>query len=190
MSLHLDSRKTAVVLIDLQHGIVSLPVQPLSAQAVLDASCRLAEACREHGASVIYVRVDLADMLPLQVDQSHARPGDQAVPASASELVAGAGFRDGDLLITKRHWGAFGAERSLENALRERQIDTIILAGIATNFGVESTARQATSLGFQVVIASDACTSLDTQAHSFAMEKIFPLIARVRTVREIVDALS
>jgi nicotinamidase-related amidase len=74
--------------------------------------------------------------------------------------------------------------------LRERGIDTIILAGIATNFGVESTARQATSLGFQVVIAADACSSLDAAAHTFAMEKIFPLIARVRSVQEIVDALS
>jgi len=190
MSLHLESRKTAVVLIDLQHGIVSLPVQPRSSDDVVKASRTLADAARQHGASVVYVRVDLANMLPLQVDQSHRRAGGEPIPASASELVAGAGHQAGDLIVTKHHWGAFEPASGLESALRERGIDTIILAGIATNMGVESTARQATSLGFQVVIAADACSSLDAAAHAFTMEKIFPLMARVRTVDEIIDALD
>jgi nicotinamidase-related amidase len=190
LSIRLDSRKTALVLIDLQHGIVSLPVQPLSAAAVVDASRELAAACRRHGATVVYVRVDLANMLPLKVDIAHARDDDAPIPASASELVDNAGFMAGDLIVTKRHWGAFDLSSGLEHALKERDIDTIILAGIATNYGVESTARQANSLGFQVVIASDACSSLDATAHAFTMEKIFPLMARVRSAREIVDALS
>ena len=190
MSFRLDSRKTALVLIDLQNGIASLPVQPFSAEEVIDASRNMAEACRQHGTSVIYVRANLADMLPLEADLSPGPHGGEPVPASASELVARVGFKEGDLIVTKRHWGAFDATSGLESTLRARGIETIILAGIATNFGVESTARQATSLGFQVVIATDACPSLDAAAHAFAMEKIFPLIARVRSVREIVDALS
>jgi nicotinamidase-related amidase len=69
-------------------------------------------------------------------------------------------------------------------------VETIVLAGISTNFGVESTARQAVALGFQVVIAENACSSISTAAHNFAMETVFPLIARVRTAEEIIDALA
>jgi nicotinamidase-related amidase len=156
---------------------------------VLTASRLMAEAFREKAATVIYVRVDLADMVPLIVDVSHFDPQATPIPTIASELVPDAGFKDGDLLITKRHWGAFG-QTELEAALKQRGVETIVLAGIATNFGVESTARQATSLGFQVVIAEDACSSIGPAAHKFAMETIFPLIARVRKSQEIVDALN
>lgn len=186
MAFQLDSKTTALVLIDLQRGIVALPVQPRSSKEVVDASRGLAATSRARGVPVIYVRVDLSDMTPLLTDASHTR-GD--VPAIASELVPEAGFQDGDVVVTKRHWGAFGSAE-LEPLLRERGIDTIVLAGIATNFGVESTARQATSLGFNVVIAEDACTSLDAAAHAFAMEKILPGITRVRTVQEITAALT
>ncbi|WP_213879387.1 isochorismatase family protein [Pseudomonas sp. dw_358] len=190
MTIQLDPSKTALVLIDLQAGIVGLPVQPLAAQDVLKASRTLAQACRRAGACVVYVRVDLSNMLPLSVDHALHGPSDQPIPASASRLVPEAGFQDGDLLITKRHWGAFGSMTGLEDALQERGIDTLILGGIATNFGVESTARQATSLGLQVVIAADACSSLSAAAHEFAMTTIFPLIARVRSTQELVDALA
>jgi nicotinamidase-related amidase len=95
------------------------------------------------------------------------------------------------LLITKRHWGAF-AGTELENALRQRgiDIDTVILTGISTNFGVESTARQGTGLGFAFVIVEDACGSRDADDHRFAFEKIFPRLARVRKTDDVLAALG
>ena len=189
MTLALDSKTTALVLIDLQHGILGMPVQPNSADAVVNASSKMAEAFREKDAKVVYVRVDLNNILPLIADRSHRDPSAAPFPAIASELVPAAGFQQSDLLITKRHWGAFG-QTELEDILKKTGVTTIVLAGVATNFGVESTARHAVAVGFQVVIAEDACSTLEAEAHTFAMEKIFPMIGRVSSSQEVIDALA
>lgn len=194
MSLHvsplrLTPAKSALVLIDLQHAVVAIPLQPRSAQSVVQTCHRMAAAFREKGGQIIYVRVDLANMQPLAVDRSRVDPDAPPPPPVASEIIPDAGFQQGDLLVTKRHWGAFGPT-GLEHTIKERGIDTIVLGGIATNFGVESTARQAVAHGFHVVVAEDACSSLDAAAHQFAIGTIFPLMARVRTSQEIIDALD
>ena len=104
-------------------------------------------------------------------------------PADWSELAPGLA-ESGDLRITKRQWGAFhGTELDLQ--LRRRSIDTIVLAGIATNLGVESTARAAFEHGYAVVVAEDACTSRSAEMHGFAVASIFPLLGRVATAEAI-----
>lgn len=189
-SLHLDPKKTALVLIDLQNGIVARETTPYSSAEVVQNGKRLAKAFRARGATVVFVRVDMGNVLNLPVDEPFRPPNTPAPPAIASELAPDAGFESGDLMITKRHWGAF-AGTELEQALRQRGIDTIVLGGISTNVGVESTARQGTGLGFAFVIVEDACaTSMGEAAHRFAMEKIFPRLGRVRKTDEVVAALA
>jgi nicotinamidase-related amidase len=188
MPLQLDQHKTALVLIDLQYGIVTKPAQPYASTAVVEQCRSMAEAFRSKRLNVVYVHVDLGNLLPLISDRSLRDPN-AAPPSNALELVPYAGFQKGDLLVTKRHWSAFG-QTSLEALLRERGVETVVLAGISTNFGVESTARHAVALGFQVVIAENACSSISTAAHRFAMETVFPLIARVRTAEEIINAIA
>ena len=189
MPLSLDSKTTALVLIDLQHGILGMPVQPYSADAVVKVSSKMAKAFREKDAKVVYVRVDLNNLTPLIVDRSRMDPNAGPFPAIASELVSAAGFQESDLLITKRHWSAFG-QTEMEDTLKKMGVTTIVLGGVATNFGVESTARHAVAVGFQVVIAEDACSTLEADAHTFAMEKIFPMIGRVGSSQEIINALA
>lgn len=188
-SLHLDAKKTALVVIDLQKGIVAMPTVPYSPAEIVQKSNLLAKNFREKGATIVYVRVDMADILHLPVDAPPREPNAPPPPASASELVPEAGFQPGDLLITKRHWGAF-AGTDLEHALKQRGIDTIVLTGIATNVGVESTARQGTGLGFAFVIVEDACAALDAETHRFAFEKTFPRLAKVRKTDEVIAALA
>jgi nicotinamidase-related amidase len=89
-----------------------------------------------------------------------------------------------DLVVTKRFWDAF-VNTDLEQKLRERNIRTIILGGISTNFGVESTARTGAALGFEMVLIEDAMTSMDAAAHRFAVENIFPRLGRVRAGGEV-----
>jgi nicotinamidase-related amidase len=189
MELQLTPAKTALVLIDLQQGIVGMQTAPYPAADVVQKGARLARAFRARGAAVVYVRVDMANFLVLPVDTPSRPPGAPPPPAAASELAPDAGFEEGDLLITKRHWGAF-AGTELEHTLRARNIDTIVLGGIATNFGVESTARQGTGLGFACVIVEDACTSREADAHRFAFEQIFPRLGRVRTTADVLRALD
>jgi nicotinamidase-related amidase len=186
--LQLDPKKTALVVIDLLNAIVGMSPVPHSAAQVVENSKKLAEAFRVHGAPVVYVRVDLNDFMNLPVDQPH-NLGDKPLPAAASEIAPSAGFQPGDILVTKRHWGAF-AGTDLEQQLKSRGIDTVVLTGISSNAGVESTVRQGTGLGFAFVLVEDACSSQNAEHHRFAFENIFPRLARVRTTDEVLASFA
>jgi nicotinamidase-related amidase len=187
--LRLDPRATALLLIDLQHAVTARQLAPYSAQDVVQRCAALAAAFRTKGALIVYVRVDLAHMLALPVDSPMRSPGDPPPPPQASELVPDAGYQRGDLLITKRQWGAFFGT-DLEAQLRARRITTTLIAGIATNFGVESTARAAAGLGFATLLAEDATSSLSAEAHTFAYQTIFPRLAHVRSTQELLTAIA
>jgi nicotinamidase-related amidase len=186
--LQLDSHKTALVLIDLQNAVVGMNTSPHPAAQVVANSVRLAEAFRVLGAVVIFVRVDLNDFLKTPVDEPFSM-GNTPLPAIASEIASSAGFQPGDILLTKRHWGAF-AGTDLEQQLKSRGVDTVVLTGISTNARVESTARQGTGLGFGFVFVEDACSGQEVEQHRFAVEKIFPRLCRVRSTNEVLAALA
>lgn len=187
VTLNLDPKKTALVLIDLQNAIVSRDTKPYTAGEVIVRSRTLAEAFRAKGAPVVYVRVLISDFLSLPADEAMNVPKD--IPASASEIVESAGMQAGDLLITKRHWGAF-AQTDLDQELRRRGIETIVLAGIATNMGVESTLRQGTGLGFAFVTVEDACSTFSPEMQEFAFKTIFPRLSHVRNTQQVLEALA
>ena len=184
MQLHPDT--SALVLIDLQNGIVSMPLSPRSGTEVAEASKTVAERFRATGAPVVLVNVsyasDYADAPSAQVDNPTPRPAG-GLPAVWSELVEGLA-QPADLRITKHQWGAFhGTELDLQ--LRRRGIRTIVLAGIATNFGVESTARFAWEYGYQVVVLEDLCSSFSAELHKVSAEVILPRISHVRQSADI-----
>jgi nicotinamidase-related amidase len=188
-TLELEARNTALVAIDLQRGIVATPTFPHSTEEVLRNTARIAERLRGLGGLVVYVRVDMLNPLRLATDVPPRDPNAAPPPAAALELVPEAGFRAGDLLITKRHWGAF-AGTNLEQELRQRSVHTVVLTGISTNIGVESTARQGTGLGFSFVVVEDACAARDAADHRHAFEKILPRLGRVRSTEQVLGVLS
>lgn len=188
MSLELDPSKTALVVIDLQRMIVSRPnLAPHSASDVVERSRKLADALRAKGGTVVFVHVLAGEIVRLPVDAAMPRPSEPP-PASASELVPEAGIQPGDVIITKRQWGAFYGT-NLEQALDRKGVETIIMAGIATNLGVESTARAALDAGYALVFAEDAMTTLNAEWHDFSVKNIFPIMGRVRSTAEILGAL-
>ncbi|WP_428377944.1 hydrolase [Lichenicoccus sp.] len=182
----LDPATTALVLIDLQNGIIGMDVAPRTGPDTVAAGQALATRFRTAGAPVVLVHVafapDFSDAPPGLVDQAlSAPPG--GLPAQWSELAEGLA-QPGDLLVRKRQWGAFtGTE--LDLLLRRRGIGSVVIGGIATNFGVESTARHAWELGYHVVIAEDACTSVSAEAHGFAITHVLPRVARVVQIADI-----
>lgn len=190
--LELEPGKTALVVIDLQEGIVAMPVGPHAAAAVVSRTAGLVEAMRQVGGFIVLVHVgpsaDGRDALHPLTDRSRAS-GTNASPDGWDRIVTELRPEAGDHVVHKRQWGAFyGTDLDLE--LRRRRIDTILLTGIATNMGVESTARDAYERGYNVVFVEDAMASLDAAMHAFAVEKVFPLIGRVRTSREVLTALG
>lgn len=182
--LNLNPETTALVLIDLQKGILELSLTPHSASDVTSNALRFTAQCRTAGATVVLVTVnwqdDLLDVLRLPVDKPMHR---EQLPAEWATLADGL-QQPGDLAVVKRQWGAFyGTDLDLQ--LRRRGIKTIVLGGVVTNFGVESTARSAWEHGYEVVIAEDLCSSVDDVMHQFAVEQIFPRIARVTQSTDI-----
>lgn len=180
---------TALVLIDLQHGITALPTAHPSDQIV--ARCaRLADAFRASAKLVAATKVAFArdggDVIKIR---TAGRPADVTAIPDYGELHTELGLSDRDILITKHGWNAFyGTELDLE--LRRRKITGIVLAGISTSIGVESTARAANERGYELAIVTDAVTDPDESAHRNSLAAIFPRIAELASAEEVITALA
>ena len=186
--IRFDPARAALVVIDLQKGIVGMPTEPRSPSEVVRNAGRLAAALRAQGAFIVLVTVsgsaDGKDRLHPACD-SPMTPGGKR-PADWSELVAELAPQVGDHVIVKRQWGAFyGTDLDLQ--LRRRGITTIILCGIATCFGVESTARDAYERGYEQIFAEDAMASRSAAEHEHAIRRVLPRIGRVRSTAEILS---
>jgi nicotinamidase-related amidase len=170
--------KTALVVIDLQKGLASFPtVHPF--RDIVSNTVRLAEAFRRAELPVVLVTVtfssDGGDRL-----RSRTQTPPRVMPTAPgfAELVHELGPEVGDILITKRQASAFyGTELDLQ--LRRRQVTGIVLTGVSTSNGVDSTARAAYERAYNVTFASDAMTDTDPAAHEFVMKKIFPRIGEI-----------
>jgi nicotinamidase-related amidase len=179
----LDPRTTALVLIDLQNGVLGRKLAPITADELLERGKALARRFRDAGATVVLVNAKPPLAGPeRQVDEPSALP--KVLPAGFADLAPGLA-EPGDILITKTTWGAF-FRTDLDSELKTRGVTTIVLGGVATHIGVESTARQAWDLGYALVIARDVTTSLGQEPHEATMRYIFPRIARITDS----DALS
>ncbi|MEV5505712.1 isochorismatase family protein [Streptomyces orinoci] len=179
----LDPR-TALVLIDLQKGITALPtVHP--AEEIVARGARLAAAFRAHGLPVVLVRVTG----PGAPGRTEMPPRQGEPPADFAELRPELGRQDGDIVVTKHTWGAFHAT-DLDLQLRRRGVTQIVLAGIATSIGVESTARAAHEHGYHVTVATDAVTDLDPETHRVSVTRILPRLAETDTTDAIIALLD
>ncbi len=190
--LKLDPKHTAIVVVDLQKGIAGMPGgAPHLRTKVVANSALLLAAARRAGAQPVLVHVggspDGADRLHPNADQQMRVAGQ--MPPDWSELVPELDRQPADIVIFKRQWGAFyGTDLDLQ--LRRRGLTAIVLCGIATEFGVESTARDAYERGYELLFAADAMTGLHAESHANAIERIFPRMGRVRSTEEIVAALQ
>ncbi|MCL5116781.1 MAG: hydrolase [Firmicutes bacterium] len=186
--LALDPARTALVVIDLQKGITAMQTAPHSSDAVVMRAAQLAESFRQAGAFVVLVHVgpspDGKDALKPITDTTANWP---SPPPGWDEIVPEMGPKPGDHVLRKRQWGAFyGTDLDLE--LRRRGIDTIVLCGISTNIGVESTARAAYEHGYQQIFVEDATAARTAEEHQFTFEHTFPRIGRVRSTQDVLEA--
>ena len=190
-SLHIDPQTSALVLIDLQYGIVGMNVFPRTSAEVIANASKLVEAFRKHHGTVVLVSVgNLVDGKDLLGPTTDAPPASIAGrPANFSTIVTELNTQPSDLLITKRQWGAFyGTE--LDSQLRRRGIKTIVLGGISTNVGVESTARDAFERNYDQVFVEDAMASPSIEAHQGTLKYTFPRLGRTRSTEDVIKALG
>jgi nicotinamidase-related amidase len=184
----LDAR-TALVLIDLQQGITWMlgrdAVAPTLAQAA-----RLADAFRRRELPVVLVRVDFS---PDGADRPRNRATLQrpasTPPQNWAQIVDELNPASTDLVVTKRQPGAFyGTDLDLH--LRRRGVTGIVLGGIITSMGVESTARAAYDHGYNITFAEDAMTDPNPQAHQHSVQTTFPMLGEVDNTDAIIATLA
>jgi len=175
--------KTALVVIDLQKGIVALPTaHPVN--GVVKHAVELLDAFRSHGLPVVLVNV--AGGAPGRSEQARSLAG---LPADWADLVSELKQQPADHIVTKHTWGAF-TNTGLDEHLKKLGVTQVVIAGVATSVGVESTARYAHELGFNVTLAIDAMTDMNAEAHTNSITRIFPRLGETGTSREIIDLLG
>ncbi len=173
----------ALVVIDLQKGIVGMPtVHPVS--EIIGRTARLARAFRERGLPVVLVNV--SDRAPGRTDAGAPK---FAFPPDWTELVPELEQQPGDLLVTKQRVGAF-IGTSLDDSLRQHGVTQIFLTGVATGSGVESTARSAYDFGYNVVFVTDAMTDRDADTQRHCLEKAFPKLGETATTDDVLKMLG
>jgi nicotinamidase-related amidase len=192
MELKIEPSRTALVVIDLQHGIVANPAAPHDPKDVVARSAQIARALRAAGGTVVLVHVtpsqDGKDGLKPIAD-APARTWGGAPPPDWSDIVPELEPESAHVIITKRQWGAFyGTELDLQ--LRRRGVDTIVLCGISTRVGVESTARDAFERGYQQVFVEDAMAAREATEHHHTVNSVFPRIGRIRSTEDVLAALK
>jgi nicotinamidase-related amidase len=182
MTISTLDAKTALLIVDLQKGIVGLPTaHPID--GVVKNAVSLTEAFRERKLPVVLINVDGG--APGRTEQSFSL---RDLPADWTDLIPELNRQPGDHVVTKRTRGAF-TNTDLEKYLRENGVTQVVVAGIATSAGVESTARHAHELGFNVALAVDAMTDMNADVHHNSITRIFPRLGETGTTQELIDLL-
>ncbi len=183
MALTTLDPKTALIVIDLQKGIVALPaVHPMA--DVIKKAGALTDAFRKHGLPIVLVNV--AGGAPGRTEQVRNLAG---LPADWAELIPELNRQPDDHTVTKKTWGAF-TNTDLDAYLKAQGVTQVVIIGVATSIGVESTARYAYEQGFNVAIAIDAMTDMNADAHANSVARIFPKLGETGTTQDIVALLE
>jgi nicotinamidase-related amidase len=191
--LELDRARTAVLIMDYQNDIVGM-LPPRAQAPLLDRAATILKQARQVGLPVIYIVVRFRDGYP-EIDPRNKlfaalkSSGRLREGTPGAEVHARVAPQKGDVIVTKRRVGAFSTT-DLETILRARNINTLVLLGIATSGVVLSTTRWAADLDYQLVIVSDACADRDPEVHRVLTEKVFPGQATVTTTPQLVKALG
>ncbi|ARN81668.1 isochorismatase family protein [Methylocystis bryophila] len=183
MALTTLDPNTALIIVDLQKGIVGMPGLP-AIRDVVENARTLAGVFRACGLPVALVNV--AGVAPGRTEQPLRQTG--AFPEGWTDLIPEMDRQPGDIVVTKRSWGAF-ANTDLEVRLKARGVTQVVIAGVATGTGVEATARQAYEQGFNVTLTTDAMTDMRPEAHDYSIGKVFPRLGESGATREIIDLL-
>jgi nicotinamidase-related amidase len=166
----------------------------MAASGIIDSTLRLVDGIRKRDVPTFWIRVDRrpdrADVVDNATDiKSGWHAGGATVAASYDgQLIDEVKLAPQDAELVKLRFDPF-VGTGLDLLLRARGIDTMLLCGFSTNMGVESCARSAHDLGYNVVVLKDCCYNIPEELHNFSIERIMPRFARVMTVDELLAAL-
>jgi len=180
--------KTALVLIDLQKGIVSYPtVHPIA--GVLANSAKLVAAFRKANLPIVIVNVDPSKNKAANTRKDGQQRAMGEISAEWLEIVPEIAAQPGDIFITKQTWSAF-YETAIDEELKKRGVTGIVLAGVSTSIGVEGTARAAFERGYNISFVIDATTDMVAEAYERSVKYIFPRMGESGTTDEVIGQLG
>ncbi len=182
MPLNKLDETPALVVIDLQKVMLGFSAEP-PIQDVVNRTRELARAFRERGLPVVLVNVD--SRAPGRTDAGDPK---YQLKDDWTELLPELEQHPDDYLVTKQRWGAF-IGTPLDEYLRKRGVTQVVLTGVATSIGVESTARSAFDLGYNVALVVDAMTDLDPEMHRHSIEKVFPRLGETAATADVLRLL-
>lgn len=181
--------KSALVVIDLQNGIVNRNLYPHTSAEVIKNASSLVNEFTEKGGFVVLVRVSSIDGKDMVRPNTDLKVNPIQYPKGWDSLIPEIADNKNAHIVTKRQWGAFyGTDLDLQ--LRRRGIDTIVLCGVSTSIGVDTTAREAYQYGYNQIFAEDAMTAGSKEEHDYVCKYIFPKIGKLRTSEEVISALK
>jgi nicotinamidase-related amidase len=175
--------RAALIVIDLQKGVLDIPAEPPVHDVLKNASALTAAFRRRH---LPVVLVNVTGGAPGRTEADQTRP---TPPPDWADLADELDPQPQDHRVTKQTWGAFH-NTSLHEHLDRQDVTQVVIVGVATSIGVESTARSAYEHGYHVVLVTDAMTDPDPEAHRNSIERIFPRLGESGTTREFLDRLS
>jgi nicotinamidase-related amidase len=176
-------QKTALIVVDLQKGIIDSPfIHPIA--GVIERTCALLNAFRQRDLPVVLVNV--AGGAPGRTEQPRRF---STLPEGFSDLIPELDRQASDIVVTKRTWGAF-ASTDLEAQLKANGVTQVVVTGVATGTGVEATARQAYEQGFNVTLALDAMTDVRPAAHVYSVASVFPRLGETGSTHDILNLLA
>jgi nicotinamidase-related amidase len=184
MALTTLDPKTALLVVDLQKGIVGMAPKERIAD-VVDCARALVDAFRQLGLPVALINVNGG--APGRTEQP--RPNLATLPEGWTDFIPELSRQPTDIVVTKQTWGAF-ASTDLEQRLKAIGVTQVVVLGIATGTGVEATARQAYEAGFNVTLAIDAMTDMRAEAHDYSLRHVFPRLGETGTSQEIINLLQ
>jgi nicotinamidase-related amidase len=184
MALSILDPNTALLVVDLQMGILGSPVAEPFAEVAARARAVI-DAFRAHRAPIVLINV--AGGAPGRTEQPRRAAG--AMIEGFTDFIPELGAQPDDIVVTKRTWGAF-ASTDLEARLKAMGVTQVVVVGVSTGTGVEATARQAYEAGFNVTLAIDAMADPRAGAHDYSISKVFPRLGETGTSQAVIDLLA
>jgi len=184
--MKLDSKKTALLTLDLQMGIFGIAP---SAEAIISNASKAVEFGRKKGYLLIHVGLGFSEGHPEIPDTEsrfkRVKANNLFVMGTPSVEFHRSIARPEDLVVYKQRVGAF-SENQLHLILRTRGIENLVFFGISTSGITLSTLRRAYDLDFRCIVLKDACFDGDEEVHRVLTEKVFSTQATVLAVDEFI----
>ncbi|SFD81040.1 isochorismatase family protein [Salipiger profundus] len=174
---------SALIIVDLQKGITAYPcAHPMD--DIVGRAAKLATEFRSKNLPVVLVNV--TGSAP---GRNESGGSGATFPEDFAKFVPELDQQPGDIVASKQTWGAFTGT-GLEQTLRDLNVTQVVICGVATSIGAESTARQAHEAGFHVTLVTDAMTDVNPEAHAHTVSRIFPRLGETGTTDEVLALLA